>query len=203
MMGYVDLNQNKRTDWVTPPDCRELLAQMGPLKLDVCTAADNPMGAQQIYTPETDGLKQSWICGGLAWANFPWSRTDSPKWVEKACAEGDRLVNRKRIATSVDNPLPNYGDSEIILLGPSRSDTLWFRRLWHSANAMYLWRGRMTFINPDSGLPCMGFNKKTKKWEKQPVPVPLQLSYWGPRTQLFIDVFSQQGGVHHRNPLLF
>lgn len=202
-MGYVDLNQNKRTDWVTPPDCRELLAQMGPLKLDVCTVAENHMRAQQIYTPETDGLKQTWICGGLAWANFPWSRTDSPKWVKKACEEGDRLVNRKRIATSADNPLPNYGDSEIILLGPSRSDTSWFRRLWHSANAMYMWKGRMTFINPDSGLPCMAYSKKTKRWEKQPVPVPLQLSYWGPRTQLFIDVFSQQGGAHYRNPLLF
>ena len=224
-MGYVDLNQNKRTDWVTPQDCRDLLAQMGPLKLDVCTVAANHMGAQQIYTPETDGLQQSWLCGGLAWANFPWSRTDSPKWVAKACEEGDKI--RELSAVYGDNPpclncghnlredhthifhgeavcedgkgvyTPN--NSEIILLGPARPDTSWFRRLWGSANAMYFYKGRMTFINPDSGLPCMAFSKKTKRWEKQPVPVPLQLSYWGPRTQLFIDVFSQQGGVHHIN----
>lgn len=216
-MGYVDLNQNKRTDWVTPQDCRDLLAQMGPLKLDVCTVAANHMGAQQIYTPETDGLKQTWICGGLAWANFPWSRTDSPKWVEKACIEGDKINEMGMCATCGEHYSRHEStgaligrcasgagvfrlcQSEIILLGPSRSDTSWFRRLWGSANAMYFWKGRMTFINPDSGLPCMAYSKKTKRWEKQPVPVPLQLSYWGPRTQLFIDVFSQQGGVHHKN----
>lgn len=230
-MGYVDLNQNKRTDWVTPPDCRELLAKMGPLKLDVCTVSANHMEAEQIYTPETDGLQQSWDCGGLAWANFPWSRTDSPKWVAKACDEGDK-INANSLCVHCGDPaeghvqllkglnmcktkggqarfgaIPEYTaqgcvDSELVLLGPARPDTAWFRRLWGSANAMYLWKGRMTFINPDSGLPCMSFNKKSKKWEKQPVPVPLQLSYWGPRTQLFIDTFMQQGGVHYKNTLL-
>lgn len=222
-MGYVDLNQNKRTDWVTPPDCRELLAKMGPLKLDVCTVTENHMRAEQIYTPEIDGLQQSWDCGGLSWCNFPWSRTDSPKWVAKACDEGDKIRERGMCSTckkhygthahtdyaggqyigECDNGegVFRLRQSELVLLGPARPDTSWFRRLWGSANAIYLWKGRMTFINPDSGLPCMSFNKKTKRWEKQPVPVPLQLSYWGPRTQLFIDTFKQQGGVHYKNIL--
>lgn len=221
-MGYVDLNQNKRTGWVTPQDCRELLAKMGPLKLDVCTTADNPMNAEQIYTPEVDGLQQSWNCGGLSWCNFPWSRTDSPKWVAKACEEGDKIrkvepppcVNcrmdfgrhltygRGKITCRDGSDTYQSQRSELILLGPARPDTAWFRRLWGSANAMYFWKGRQTFINPDSGLPCMSFNKKSKKWEKQPVPVPLQLSYWGPRPDLFIDTFMTQGGVHYKNTFL-
>lgn len=49
--------------------------------------------------------------------------------------------------------------------------------------------------NPVNGLPCMNFNKKSKRWEEQPCPVPVQLSYWGPRHDEFIAVFSQQGGV--------
>lgn len=215
-MGYVDLNQNKRTDWVTPPDCRELLAKMGPLKLDVCTVEQNHMGAEQFYTPLVDGLKQSWDCGGLTWCNFPWSRTDSPKWVAKACDEGDKIRESVDACAECGEPSEKHtmnregiwcekGDvyrwdrRELILLGPARPDTAWFRRLWGSANAIYLWKGRMTFINPDSGLPCMQFNKKSKKWDKQPVPVPLQLSYWGPRTHLFLDIFMTQGGVHHKN----
>ena len=193
-MGYVDLNDNKRTDWVTPPNCRELLAQMGPLKLDVCTVAENHMGAEQFYTPAVNGLKQSWDCGGLTWCNFPWSRTDSPQWVEKACSEGDRFRNRHP-AHAADYLGPELSKTQLVLLSPARPDTAWFRRLWNSADVVYFWKGRMTFHNPDSGLPCMHFNKKSGRWEKQPVPVPVMLAYWGGWQQKFVDVFQQQGGV--------
>lgn len=223
-MGYVDLNQNKRTDWITPPDCRELLAKMGPLKLDVCTVVENPMGAEQIYTPEVDGLQQSWDCGGLAWCNFPWSRTDTPKWVTKACEEGDK-INANSFCVHCGDPaeghvqllkglnmcktkgsqalfgaIPAYTpqgrpDSELVLLGPARPDTAWFRRLWGSANVIYFYKGRMTFINPDSGLPCLSYSKKSKRWEKQPVPVPLLLAYWGNQDAKFVEAFAPQGGV--------
>lgn len=181
-MGYVDLNKNERTDWVTPPDGRELVHKLAPLVLDACTNPDNPMQAQQFYTPETDGLVQSWECGGLVWCNHPWSRKESPVWVDKAVEEGQKMQA--------------HGSGELILLGPSRPDTAWFRRIWGSANAIYFWRGRMTFHNPVSGLPCMAFNKKSKRWEEQPCPVPVQLSYWGRRPDKFVATFSQQGGVY-------
>lgn len=178
-MGYIDLNANDRTDWMTPPDCRDLVHDFGRLVLDACTNPGNPMGAEQFYTPETNGLAQSWRCGGLVWCNHPWSRVDSPKWVEKAVAEAAQM----------------QGHEELILLGPSRPDTAWFRKIWGSADAIYFWKGRMTFYNPVSGLPCMAFNKRTKRWEEQPVMVPVQLSYWGYRPAWFRAKFSEQGGV--------
>jgi hypothetical protein len=152
------------------------------------------MGAQQFYTPAVDGLKQSWDCEGLTWCNFPWSRETSPLWAEKACVEGDRFRNR-HIAHAADYLGPKPSKTELVLLAPARPDTAWFRRIWESADAIYFWRGRMTFHHPDSGLPCMHFNKKTKRWEKQPVTVPVMLAYWGCYQQRFLNIFMQQGGV--------
>jgi hypothetical protein len=182
-LGYVDLNQNKRTDYVTPEVCRALLRKLGPLKLDVCTTARNPMQAEQIYTPAINGLAQSWVCGGLAYCNWPWSRTESPKWVDKAYREGEKI----KLCTDM---------SELVLLGPSRSDTDWFRKLFTSSSAMYFWKGRMTFEDPETMEPIKTWSKKLQAYVEMPVPVPTQLSYWGPRTDLFIKVFSEQGGVY-------
>ena len=53
----------------------------------------------------------------------------------------------------------------------------------------------MTFRHPDSGLPCMRFSVKNQRWEKQPVPVPVLLAYWGPRPAFFVRTFMKQGGV--------
>lgn len=188
-MGYVDLNANKKTDWCTPPDCRELLAQLGKLKLDVCTGAHNAMGAEQFYTLETDGFKQSWECGtssesnqpGLVWCNFEWSRETSEDWIDRACDQGPKMR---------DN-----GTGELVLLGPARPDTVWFRKLWASADALYFWKGRMTFYDPNTGAPVLFYSKKTKKWASAPVPVPTQLAYWGSRPAEFMRVFAQQGGI--------
>ena len=180
-MGYVDLNGNKKSDWITPPECRDLLAQLGPLRLDVCTGYHNAMGAEQFYTTATDGLKQSWECGGLVWCNFPWSRQTSPKWIDRACKQGE-LLRRN-----------NTG--ELVELGPNRGDTGWFRQLWFSADALYFWKGRMNFIDPDTMQPMRVKNKKTGKMEESPVAVPLQLAYWGPRVERFLEVFEQQGGI--------
>ena len=104
-MGYVDLNTNKKTDWCTPPKCRDLLVQFGRLKLDACTSAHNWMQAEQFYTTETNGFVQSWECGqpgdgsagrALCWCNFEWSRDTSGKWVLRACGQGEKMRPRPR-----------------------------------------------------------------------------------------------------------
>lgn len=180
-MGYKDLNKNEKTDWVTPKDCRDLLKQLGVLTLDVCTKAENHMEAKQFYTPRVNGLVQSWLpnCGGITWCNHPWSRIDTPLWINRAVEEGNRLHRE------------GWKDNELVLLGPSRPDTRWYRALWSSADAIYFWQGRMTFIDPDTGMPAVD-----KHGKPSPVPVPVQLSYWGHRPQHFIDVFMQQGGCY-------
>jgi len=180
--GYVDLNENKKTDWVTPPDTLALLLQLGRLTLDVCTREDNHLNADQFYTPRVNGLAQSWLPlgGGLSYCNHPWSRQDTPAWVARACDEGERLHREGR------------SSNELVVLGPARPDTAWFRKLWLSADVVYFWKGRITFIDPDTGKPAVD-----KKGNSSPVPVPVHVSYWGVRPQTFIDVFTQQGGCYH------
>lgn len=178
-MGYVDLNQNKRQDWVTPPAVRSVVHQFKPLKLDVCTSAHNAMQAEQFYTKRTNGLVQPWACGGLSWCNFPWSRTESPVWIDRACDQGNK-------------------GAEVLLLGPSRTDTGWFRQLWDMADAVCFWAGRITFLDPGTMEPMRHYNKKTKKWEISPCPVPTMFAYWGPDVQLFAEVFEAHGPVQER-----
>lgn len=180
MTGYVDLNQNKRQDWVTPPEVRNVIRRFRPIVLDTCTSAHNAMEAEQFYTPRTNGLVQPWACGGLAWCNFPWSRTESPLWIDRACHQGQR-------------------GAEVLLLGPSRTDTAWFRQLWGSADAVCFWGGRITFLDPDSMQPLRIYSKKTKRWEVSPCPVPTLFAYWGPHVDAFTEVFEAEGPVHeHR-----
>lgn len=166
-MGYVDLNENKKLDWVTPLAVRDLLVEhLGPLELDTCTTWRNPMGAKKFFTPNTDGLAQPWRCDGWAWSNFPWSTKTTPLWIDKAAREGAL-------------------GAEVITLSPSRSDTRWFRQLWSTANAVCFWNGRMTFLDPVTMEPIRIYSEKTKKWSKGPCPVPTMLGYWGPRAELF------------------
>ncbi len=187
-MGYVDLNENKKTDWCTAPDDQKYLAKLGKLRLDVCTGAHNWMKAEQFYTLESDGLVQSWECRRpddvqppLVWCNHPWSRDDTPEWVDRACDQGTRMRTNET--------------GELVLLGPARPDTEWFRKLWGSADALHFWKGRMTFWDPDTGAPALFYSAKTKKWSSPPVPVPTQLSYWGHRPQAFLEAFAPQGGA--------
>lgn len=175
MKGYVDLNQNKRQDWVTPPEVRTVVQAFKPIKLDVCTSAHNAMQAEQYYTPTTNGLVQPWACGGLVWCNFPWSRDETPRWVERASEQGS-------------------SGAEVLLLGPSRSDTGWFRRLWSSADAVCFWAGRITFLDPDTMEP-MRTRTRAGKWVTCPCPVPTLFAYWGPDVEAFTHTFASHGPV--------
>jgi phage N-6-adenine-methyltransferase len=187
-VGYNDFGRERdpsqkraeKTDFITPKECRDLLLQLGPLKLDAATSAHNAMGAEQFYTKRVSGLVQSWECGGLVWCNWPWSRTDSPIWVDRIVDQGSRIRQN------------NTG--ELVTLGPCKTDTAWFRTLLAAADAIYFWKGRMCFIDPDTMQPILAWNKKLKKWEVTPVMVPLQLAYFGRRVERFIEVFEQQGG---------
>jgi phage N-6-adenine-methyltransferase len=175
-MGYVDLNQNKRSDWVTPSDIADRIHAWKPIKLDTCTTYKNPMRAEQFFTPRVNGLAQPWRCDGLSWCNFPWARDSSPQWISKCSTEGNNW-------------------SEVLMLGPSRTDTAWFREMWASVDAVNFCKGRITFLNPETLKPLMVYDKKAKKWVKSPCPVPTLFGYWGPDVEGFAKTFEGRGPV--------
>lgn len=85
------MNQNvmfsSKTDlWETPQEFFDNLNRQFHFTLDVCALPENAK-CEQYYTPEQDGLAQSW--SGIVWCNPPYGRQIG-KWVEKAhkTAEG-------------------------------------------------------------------------------------------------------------------
>ena len=57
------LFSSKRMDWCTPQDFFDRLDAEFHFALDAA-ATERSAKCRKYYTPETDGLKQSWDCGG-------------------------------------------------------------------------------------------------------------------------------------------
>ncbi len=70
-------------------------------------ATETTAKCKHYYTPETDGLLQSWDYGGAVFCNPPYGR-EIGKWVEKAYNE----------AMKIKYP--------VVLLIPARTDTAYF-----------------------------------------------------------------------------
>jgi hypothetical protein len=68
--------------------------------------------------------------------------------------------------------------SEAITLTPARTDTRWFGVLWN-ADALCFWFNRMYFLNGSDGR----------------APFPSVIGYFGPRRDVFADVFGDAGKV--------
>ena len=76
------LLSSKNMNWCTPQDFFDKLNAEFHFVLD---AADTEQTAKcaKFFTPETDGLSQSWDCGGPVFCNPPYGRGIA-KWVRKA-----------------------------------------------------------------------------------------------------------------------
>ena len=83
---------------------------------DVCALKENAK-CSNYFTPEMDGLAQSWT--GVCWMNPPYGREIS-KWVKKAFESA------------------NQGAATVVCLVPARTDTKW----WHD----YAINGEVRFI---------------------------------------------------------
>lgn len=81
---YSLLSSNKM-DWCTPQDFFDQLNKEFNFVLDVA-ATDKTAKCPLYYTPETDGLSQSWDRGGAVFCNPPYGR-EIGKWVKKAYEE--------------------------------------------------------------------------------------------------------------------
>ena len=79
------LLSSKNMCWCTPQDFFDKLNSEFGFVLDPA-ATDKTAKCALFYTPETDGLSQSWDRGGAVFCNPPYGR-EIGKWVRKAFEE--------------------------------------------------------------------------------------------------------------------
>ena len=162
------LTSSANEHWPTPRTIIDpLVKRFGQIALDPCSNAESIVNAKvNWYGPahnDVDGLAQSWQYPGLVFVNPPYGRK-IVSWVRK-CAQEAEIAKRTNSGT------------EIVLLGPSRTDTKWFQRtIFPSADAVIFWEGRLTFLNAPA-----------------PAPIPSFLAYWGPNPLKFKLAFVGKG----------
>ena len=104
-------------------------AEFAP-ETDVCALPGNAKCAR-FFTPETDGLKQSWR--GTCWMNPPYGR-EIGKWVKKAHEEAKK-------------------GAKVVCLLPARTDTRWFHdHILGIAETRFV-KGRLKFVGAKSSAP--------------------------------------------------
>ena len=113
--------------WCTPQDFFNELNKEFDFVLDPAATAKSAK-CDLYYTPETDGLAQSWNRGGAVFCNPPYGR-EIGKWVEKAYRES--LV--------VKYP--------IVLLVPARTDTKYFHNYIYGKAEIRFVNGRIRFTD--------------------------------------------------------
>lgn len=116
--------------WATPLDFfMELHREFG-FETDVCALPDNAK-CDRFFTPEMDGLKQTWE--GVCWMNPPYGRGIGA-WVKKAAesaAEG----------------------ATVVCLLPARTDTRWFHDHIHAKHEVRFVKGRLKFGGHANSAP--------------------------------------------------
>ncbi len=152
------LFSSTRQDWETPDEILEVVRKVGPIVLDPCTTKTNPTQAEHFYTEEQDGLKTDWNwINGVCFVNPPYG-TALQKWSTKIANEGSTVCAQH---------------THLIALTPSRTDTIWWKRMAVTANAIAFLDKRLTF----KGAP-------------NPAPFPSCLFYYGRSPIRFSRVLS-------------
>lgn len=127
---------SKNMCWCTPQDFFDQLNKEFSFALDAAATVKSAK-CPMYYTPETDGLKQTWNVGGAVFCNPPYGR-EVGKWVKKAYEES-------RFGTT------------IVLLIPSRTDTTYFHDYIYRYAEIRFIRGRLKFTDED-GNPTVDKN---------------------------------------------
>lgn len=126
------LYSSKSDMWETPHALYNTLYKMFDFQLDVCAIPENAK-CEQYFTPEQNGLQQSWHPHKRIWMNPPYGR-DIGKWMQKAYEE------------SIKGCI-------VVCLVHARTDTRW----WHNwvqdkANVTFV-KGRLKFGNAKHSAP--------------------------------------------------
>lgn len=130
------LLSSKNMNWCTPTNFFDRLNKEFNFVLDAAATAKSAK-CHLYYTPETDGLKQSWKVGGAVFCNPPYGR-EIGKWVKKAYQESQK-------------------GTTIVLLIPARTDTTYFHDYIYKKAEIRFIRGRLKFTDED-GNPTLDKN---------------------------------------------
>ncbi len=114
--------------WCTPQDFFDKLNDEFHFVLDAA-ATEKSAKCEKYFTPEDDGLSQSWNVGGAVFCNPPYGR-EIGKWVRKAYLESG-------------------GGTTVVLLIPVRTDTSYFHKYIYGKAEIRFVRGRLHFTNED------------------------------------------------------
>jgi phage N-6-adenine-methyltransferase len=132
--GYMP--EAKSTEWGTPWHIFRPIHEEFSFTLDVAARKWNTKIPDRYFTPELNGLGQSWR-GETAWCNPPYGADNIALWLQKA------LYEREQGTTTV-------------LLLPSTTETKWFHHYVWDAQAnrprpgieLRFFEKRITFIAP-------------------------------------------------------
>lgn len=150
------LLSSKNMNWCTPQDFFDRLNDEFLFTLDVAATAKSAK-CKQYFTPETDGLKQSWNRGGAVFCNPPYGRALGA-WVEKA-------YNESKTGTT------------IVLLIPARTDTSYFHDFIYGKAEIRFIRGRLKFTDED------GKEQTDANGRSMPAPFPSMVVIYNGRKQ--------------------
>lgn len=152
--------------WNTPVSIIDPIKQhIGPIILDPCSNPNSLVRATTEWygPPHIDGLSKDWQCGGVVFVNPPYGRKIRA-WTKKCAAEAALSMKQRN-------------QTQIVLLGPARTDTEFFQTdVCPTAESVLLLKGRVTFAGA-----------------KAPALFPSFLAYWGHRPDSFKAAFLGKG----------
>lgn len=125
------LLSSKNLNWCTPKDFFNKLDSEFHFVLDAAATEKNKK-CERCYTPEIDGLSQSWNVGGAVFCNPPYGK-ETGKWVKKAYEEAQK-------------------GATIVLLIPARTDTSYFHDYIYNKAEIRFIRGRLNFADEDGNI---------------------------------------------------
>lgn len=162
---YAKHKSSKKENYCTPAPFLEVVTELGPIGLDPCSNEHSLTCAKVEYRFDKgqDGLVLPWSGFGLVFVNCPYGRKTGA-WLRRMSAMGDQGV-------------------EIVGLVAARPDTIEFQNC--TAPLVCFWRGRLIFLDGDTGLPpCDAKGKPTG------AIFPQAVLYWGPQRERFTELFT-------------
>ena len=135
------LLSSKKMDWCTPQEFFDKLNAEFHFVLDPAATVKSAK-CKQYFTPETDGLSQSWDYGGAVFCNPPYGRHIGD-WVRKGYEESQKGI-------------------VVVMLIPSRTDTSYFHDYIYGKAEIRFIRGRLKFTDENGNaydpapFPSMG-----------------------------------------------
>lgn len=134
MQGDHVLYSSKSELWETPQSFFDELDREFHFGVDVCAIPENTK-CKKYFSPEEDGLKQSWGGYGAIWCNPPYGRK-IVDWVRKASEEAKN-------------------GNTIVMLIHARTDTRWFHDyIYQKPNVdIRFVKGRLRFNGSTNSAP--------------------------------------------------